>query len=158
MSRISDSTKRHAAKSRYILSPPQLSGAAEVSAIDAPVRRRRSSRADGSRVTAARQRPKVYSLVTRGGGESAPNIERGVPPWLISPKKMGQRPDAIPAENSGGPPGEAEIENRQISCHFGAPARRPWGASQVDRYDFCFASGGPPPDLRTTPLADQYRI
>ena len=28
--------------------------------------------ADGSRVTAARQRPKVYSLVTRGGGENAP--------------------------------------------------------------------------------------
>ena len=68
--------------------------------------------ADGSRVTAARQRPKVYSLVTRGGGENAPNIERGGPPWLISPKKMGRRPDAIPAENSGGTPGGAEIENR----------------------------------------------
>ena len=68
--------------------------------------------ADGSRVTAARQRPKVYSLVTRGGGENAPNIERGGPPWLISPKKMGGPPDAIPAENSGGPPGGAEIENR----------------------------------------------
>ena len=73
--------------------------------------------ADGSRVTAARQRPKVYSLVTRGGGENAPKLKRGGAFCFISPKKMGLCPDAIPAENSGGTPGGAEIENRAQTCH-----------------------------------------
>ena len=56
-----------------------------------------------SRVTAARQRPKVYSLVTRGGGENAPKLKRGGTfcfiCFIISQKKwlMGLCPMRFPS-------------------------------------------------------------
>jgi len=110
--------------------------------------------ADGSRVTAARQRPKVYSLVTRGGGQNAPKLKRGGVLCFIWPKKMGRRPDAIPVKKTKTPPPEAERDIKSaILGPFWGPYQAPLGGQTPGRTPIS-SSNAPDPRIARKPGID----